>query len=90
MGATISSQKITSASDIALIGTQMSHTPDTRERYYAATKGAQHAAKGFVLMEELRKGKEHKGKTKAKTPRKKAFTDAETRPISPSPRTNYA
>ncbi len=81
MGATISAQRITSASDIALIGTQMSHTPDTRERYYAATKGAQHAAKGFVLMEELRKGKEHKGKIKAKTPRKKAFTDDETEAI---------
>ncbi len=84
MGATISAQKITSARDRALIATQMSHTP---ERYYAATKEAQHAAKGFILMEELRKGKEHKDKTKAKSQwqcsRLHSTNDANDRWMSP-------
>ncbi len=45
-------------------------------------KGSQHAAKGYVLMDALRKGKEPSyTKVKATKAPKKAFTDAETEAI---------
>ncbi len=49
--ATVSARSLTSASDIALIGTQMSHSLTTQDQHYRATKGAIHAAEGFVIME---------------------------------------
>ncbi len=54
--ATVSAQTLTSARDVSLIGTHMSHTLETQQEYYRANRGAVHAAESFTLMEGLRMG----------------------------------
>ncbi len=56
IGATVSAQTLTSARDVSLIGTHMSHTLETQQEYYRANRGAVHAAESFTFMEGLRMG----------------------------------
>jgi len=58
------------------VATMMSHSRRTQERYYQDTKGRQHAAKGYSLMESIREGTISGRKTRV------GFTSEETEVIT--------